>query len=353
MTLEDAVAEGVILGMGNPLLDISAVVSEDILVKYGLDANNAILADEKHAPLYEELATMENVTYCAGGATQNSIRVAQWMLQSAGCTSYFGAIGDDEFGKRMTQCCGEDGVNVQYYVNPEVPTGTCAVVVTGKNRSLVANLSAANTYKQDHLEQKVQWTVIEKASIYYTAGFFLTVSPGSMMAVAKHAAEEGKIMSFNLSAPFLMEVPPFFAAMKDVLPYIDICFGNETEALTLSKAMDWKTEDMKVIATKLAQSEKKTLRARTVVITQGASPTLVVVGDSMRVWSVDEYPVVPIKQEDIVDTNGAGDAFVGGFLAGLAKGHSIADCVASGNYAANVIIRQSGCTFPGKSTFSL
>ena len=27
---------------------------------------------------------------------------------------------------------------------------------------------------------------------------------------------------------------------------------------------------------------------------------------------VTEYPIIPIKEEDIVDTNGAGDAFVGG-----------------------------------------
>ena len=27
---------------------------------------------------------------------------------------------------------------------------------------------------------------------------------------------------------------------------------------------------------------------------------------------VTEYPVIPIKSADIVDTNGAGDAFVGG-----------------------------------------
>lgn len=46
---------GSILGMGNPLLDISANVGEDILEKYGLEANNAVLAEEKHKPLYDEL----------------------------------------------------------------------------------------------------------------------------------------------------------------------------------------------------------------------------------------------------------------------------------------------------------
>ena len=28
--------------------------------------------------------------------------------------------------------------------------------------------------------------------------------------------------------------------------------------------------------------------------------------------AIQEFPVIPIKEEDIVDTNGAGDAFVGG-----------------------------------------
>ena len=30
---------------------------------------------------------------------------------------------------------------------------------------------------------------------------------------------------------------------------------------------------------------------------------------------VTEYPVTPLTEAEIVDTNGAGDAFVGGFLA--------------------------------------
>merc|ERR1719320_781725 len=41
---------------------------------------------------------MEHVQYIAGGATLNSIRVAQWMLGKAGQTGYIGAIGNDVFG---------------------------------------------------------------------------------------------------------------------------------------------------------------------------------------------------------------------------------------------------------------
>lgn len=43
-----------------------------------------------------------------------------------------------------------------------------------------------------------------------------------------------------------------------------------------------------------------------------------------------------------MDTNGAGDAFVGGFIAGLAKGVTTDECVAMGNYCANTIIKRSG-----------
>lgn len=44
-----------LVGMGNPLLDISAEVPDSVLAKYGLEPNNAILAEEKHMPLYKEL----------------------------------------------------------------------------------------------------------------------------------------------------------------------------------------------------------------------------------------------------------------------------------------------------------
>ncbi len=170
MAIEQAVAEGIILGMGNPLLDISATVGTDMLTKYDLESNNAILAEDKHKPLYKELTDSFSPDFIAGGATQNSIRVAQWMLQVPNATSYFGAVGTDDFADKMTKSSVSDGVNVQYFKNEDVATGTCAVLINGNNRSLVANLSAANTYPIKHLKEPAQWTVVEKAGIYYTAG---------------------------------------------------------------------------------------------------------------------------------------------------------------------------------------
>lgn len=69
--------EGLLLGMGNPLLDISATVDNEFLKKYDLKSNNAILAEEKHKPLYEELIDLYKADFIAGGSVQNTMRVAQ------------------------------------------------------------------------------------------------------------------------------------------------------------------------------------------------------------------------------------------------------------------------------------
>ena len=57
-------------------------------------------------------------------------------------------------------------------------------------------------------------------------------------------------------------------------------------------------------------------------------------------------PVQPLDPALLVDTNGAGDAFVGGFLSQLAVGKHDDECARAGNYAAREIIQLSGCTFP-------
>lgn len=60
----------------------------------------------------QELAEKPDVEYIAGGATQNSIRVAQWMLQVPGATSYIGCIGKDDFGEKLKSTVSKDGVHV-------------------------------------------------------------------------------------------------------------------------------------------------------------------------------------------------------------------------------------------------
>ena len=52
---------------------------------------------------------------------------------------------------------------------------------------------------------------------------------------------------------------------------------------------------------------------------------------------VTEYPVIPIKEEDIVDTNGAGDAFVGGEKTELVSLNYFAEKVVSFVYFCGMV----------------
>lgn len=48
-----------------------------MLAHYGLKPNDAILAEEKHMPLYEDLLQNRHAKLIAGGAAQNTARGAQ------------------------------------------------------------------------------------------------------------------------------------------------------------------------------------------------------------------------------------------------------------------------------------
>lgn len=245
--------QGAILGMCNPLLDISAEVPLALLQKYDVSLNNAILAEDKHLPLYGELVADFPVQYIAGGAGQNSIRVAQWMIGVPGCTAYFGAIGNDANGDKLQGCAIEDGVLVHYQRNESVPTGTCAVLINGGERSLIANLAAANTFTASHLDTAPAKEIIQRSKIIYVTGFFLTVSVDAIMKLATHAVEYNKIFSLNLSAPFLIDF--FSDQMAATMPFCDIVFANESEAAAYGKKKGY-GEDLPTIGLKLAAQPK-------------------------------------------------------------------------------------------------
>lgn len=345
MAEDGVVPEGVLFGMCNPLLDISAVVPSEYLDKYGLKRNDAILAEPRHLPIYRELADNYPVDYIAGGSGQNAIRVAQWMLQKRFATSYIGCVGNDEFGQRLEHRATDDGVRVRYLVDTKEPTGTCACLITEKVRSLVANLGAANHYKVEHLAQPENWALVEAAKVCYISGFFLTVSVDSILKVAQHCADTNKLFTMNLSAAFIPTA--FKTKLETVLPYVDILFGNEAEAEALSNSFGYGTADLKEIARHIASIPKVNgARKRVVIITQGPGP-VILFNDGV----ITEHPILPILPEEIVDTNGAGDAWVGGFLSQLVLGRGLDDCIKAGHYAANVIIKRMGCTFPPKPDF--
>jgi adenosine kinase len=326
-----------LLGLCNPLMDVIANVTTEYLEKYGLQTNKAILAGLEHMSIFGELQGQFKPILQPGGAVQNSMRVAQWILQEKDATAIIGAVGDDHFGSELSRILRSEGVTPYYHKKSTASTGSCAVLVHNKERSLVSNPGAARTYHISHL--KSIWPTVAAAEMYMSSCFFFRSSLDSLWEVANYAVANNKAFALNLASTPLIHV--YSDTILAMFPACDYVFCNESEAQTFSKLTGHGTFEVKELAMEIANFPKTTTRPRVVVITRGAQDTIVAFQG--RVYN---FPVSKIPRSDIVDTNGAGDAFAGGFLAGALTGKSVKDCVATGNYAAGEIIRQSGCALP-------
>ncbi|SCU84382.1 LADA_0D01398g1_1 [Lachancea dasiensis] len=326
--------------LGNPLLDIQATVSDEYLAKYELKANDAILVDassnEPKMAIFDELLQVPDVKFIAGGAAQNTARGAAYIL-GKGKVGYFGSVGQDKFSAKLLAENEAAGVVSYYQEQSDVGTGKCAALITGHNRSLVTDLGAANHFTPAQLER--HWSVVEQADLFYVGGFHLTVSPDAIVKLGKHAQETGKPFALNLSAPF---IPQFFkSALEQVLPYTTYVIANESEAASYAEAfgVDAKADDLVAIAKHIVGDSK----TRTVIFTHGLEPTVIV-----SFQGEQAIPVKALQEESIVDTNGAGDAFAAGFMAGLTEGKTLNESVDMGQWLAALSIQEIGATYPSE-----
>ncbi|CCM02265.1 uncharacterized protein FIBRA_04348 [Fibroporia radiculosa] len=325
--------------MGNPLLDMQVINGEELLKKYNLKANDAILAEDKHMPIYEELVEKYKVTYVAGGASQNAARGAAYILPP-GSVVFTGCVGDDELAEQLKAANRREGLDEVYLVKKGEKTGACAVVITGHHRCLVTTLRVAEKFEKAHLATPEVARCIESAKLFYVEGYFLTHGTESALELSKKASEAGKIFVLNLSAPF---IPQFFQVqLQQIMPFVDILIGNESEAEAWASGSGHPNQkDYASVATAIATLPKANpARPRIVVITQGPKATTVV--SSAEVDTPKIFDVHPLRDDQIVDTNGAGDAFAGGFIGAYVSGKSLEDCVETGHKLGSMCVQQVG-----------
>lgn len=295
--------------------------------------------------IYEELLSNHHAKLIAGGAAQNTARGAQYMLPPDSVL-YIGCVGKDKYAEILKRTCVEAGLRVEYLEDETHPTGRCGVVITGHDRSMCTDLAAANEYKVEHLKSPEIWELVEQAQYYYVGGYHLTVCVPAIMALAEEAAAKNKVFVLNISAPF---IPQFFKdALDQTAPYWDYVIGNETEMLAYAQSHDLGTKDLHEIAKYLVNLPKKNeKRPRAAIITQGTDPTIIATTDKVGgEVTVREVQVHKIAKEEICDTNGAGDAFAGGFLAGIVRGENLDTCVDMGQWLARLSIRELGPSYP-------
>ncbi|CAD6577826.1 MAG: adenosine kinase [Tremellales sp. Tagirdzhanova-0007] len=347
----------IIVCIGNPLLDIQVDPKHGpaYLEKYGLKSNDAILAEEKHLPIYDDIVQNAEVSYVAGGAAQNAARAAAYILPDKS-VAYIGSVGDDDLMRTLKSANEAESVLSAYQVHPSpAQTGACAVIISAHDRSLCTTLRAAEMFTPAHLSTPEIAGLVAGAKYFYIEGYFLTHGIESAMEVAKAASSRGRTVVLNLSAPF---IPQFFKVqLEELLPHVDILIGNESEAAAYAEGAGMGDTPLSQVASTLsAFSKSNASRPRLVIITQGASSTVVSSSSpsasSSNLKPTDKnpktYPVPKLSNEKIVDTNGAGDMFAGGFLGALALGKDLDEAIEVGHKLGQMCCGQIGpkLTFP-------
>ncbi|MFT3869222.1 MAG: ribokinase [Nibricoccus sp.] len=220
-------------------------------------------------------------------------------------TLFVGAAGDDAFASQAREFYRAEKIGCQLALKPSHATGTAAILVNenGQNEIIVA--LGAN----DHLKKSdVPAKALQQARVVVSQ---LESNLDTAAYVLKIARKAGVTTVLN-PAPMRPDFP------ATLLNHTDILIPNETEFAALMNLLPQTgcsgfTEDtLKATTETQLHALCQSLGVPTVIVTLGARGCFV--------SREDGFVFIPAYTGiKVVDTTGAGDAFVGGFAAGLVK----------------------------------
>jgi ribokinase len=269
-----------------------------------------------------------------GGSAAN---VSAWAAAARGAGApplLAGRIGPDERGRAAEEELRATGVETRLAVDPELPTGTCVVLVgPDGERSMVPDPGANDRLAEADLPDDV---LVEGAHLHLTG--YTLVRDGSRAAgraAIARARERGMSVSVDPSSAALLS-PAFLGELAGV----GLLLPNAEEAAVLTGE-----EDAERAALAVAR------RVPEVVVTLGARGALWT--DGVSVCRVEaERRAGPIgraeggdaagRAPDMLDTTGAGDAFAAGFLVARLAGAGPEEALRAGCRLAAVAVRTPG-----------
>jgi hypothetical protein len=74
--MESNTSSKYIVGLGNPIVDISANTDEPTIQKFYLGFGRTVFRNEQNEGIFGYLESQPDVTYIPGGSVTNSIRIA-------------------------------------------------------------------------------------------------------------------------------------------------------------------------------------------------------------------------------------------------------------------------------------
>ena len=236
---------------------------------------------------------------CPGGAPAN---VAVAISRLGGDSAFFGRVGQDPLGRFMKQVLKNEGVDTQYMLlDEEHRTSTVIVDLDDHGERSFTFMVKPSA---DQFLQPQDVPAFKQGEWLHVCSIALANEPSrsTTLAAMKAIKAAGGYVSFDpnlreevwLNPADLKSVVLQAVALADVVKFSDDELLFLTDKADLQTALSWLNEqyDLPLI-----------------VITQGKKGALVIHNNEQQL--ITGKPVNP------VDTTGAGDAFVGGLLAGL------------------------------------
>ena len=331
------------------MLDLTLFMKRKRLGQYGVSEGEVVrtMPDTDRLEVLEAVKSDPRVVVAAGGSALNSARAAQWALGPGarpGACAHIGAVGSDEGGDIIKESCGLDRVRPILQRINGARTGQAAVLVAEESgeRSIVPIRGAYRALSCDFVlgQDTEARRALEGAQVIYATSFLLSTPErrDAVWGMSEIAlADSDKQFALNLSSSGFLRVDAHRKSVLSLLPRTDLVFGNieEAEALVGARSGDESDDTVvKRLASRLARGGRA-------IVTRGADATLVADYNGVREHSV-RIPVHVDALGSVLDTNGAGDAFVGGFLAAASQGLDEAASVAVGHWAAGVTVRSTG-----------
>jgi sugar/nucleoside kinase (ribokinase family) len=245
-----------------------------------------------------------------GGSAANIAAV----LAGAGARSrFYGRVGQDELGDLLVEELANEGVEVHARREGLSATVVCLVEPTGE-RSFVADTAA--DARGRHVTD-VPLSALADVDVLHLSGYWILGGVDIEALVGSPALPRCLTVDLGNVSRVLARGRSQVRRLLDQLSP-SVVFANSSEAAEAG-LIDGPHAD------------------RLSVVTCGALPTLIVQG-------VTKIAVPVPTLSTVVDTTGAGDAFVGGFLAAAARGSNLVQAVHSGHADARKVIQAPGAT---------
>lgn len=285
----------------------------DVLVVGSLNAD--LVVRTRIFPAPGETVRAGGLEIGAGGKGGNQAVAARRLGASVRLVA---AVGDDEHGTMLLEATARSGIDVsEVRTAAGHPSGVAIITVDAHGENTIVVAPGAN----DTLDPAAAAAAVGESGRGGVLCLTLETSPAIAVATGREARMNARKVILNLS-PY-QEVP------EELLELADVLVVNEHEAGHLCGG---------AYSTQGLQQALRRWNVKQAIVTLG--PRGCVVLDSTSRDPISE--IRASKVENVVDTTGAGDAFLGSLAAKLAVGAGITDAAREAVQVASLTVALAG-----------